>query len=36
MESGPQNLGGMAKTDEFTNEVIRRVTSELEVWSALS
>jgi isocitrate dehydrogenase (NAD+) len=30
------DLGGTAMTDEFTNEVIRRVTSKLEVWSTLS
>jgi isocitrate/isopropylmalate dehydrogenase len=30
------DLGGTAKTDEFTNEVIRRVKAKLEVWSALS
>jgi isocitrate dehydrogenase (NAD+) len=29
------DLGGTAKTDEFTNEVIRRIKAELEVWSAL-
>jgi isocitrate/isopropylmalate dehydrogenase len=29
------DLGGSAKTDEFTNEVIRRVKGKLEVWSAL-
>lgn len=29
------DLGGSARTDEFTNEVIRRVKSKLEVWSAL-
>ncbi len=30
------DLGGQAFTDEFTNEVIRRVKGKLEVWSALS
>ncbi len=30
------DLGGTAKTDEFTNEVIRRIQSKLEVWSALA
>jgi isocitrate/isopropylmalate dehydrogenase len=30
------DLGGTAKTDEFTNEVIRRVKAKLEVWSTLS
>jgi isocitrate/isopropylmalate dehydrogenase len=30
------DLAGSAKTDEFTNEVIRRVKSKLEVWSALA
>lgn len=30
------DLGGQAFTDEFTNEVIRRVKSKMEVWSALS
>ncbi len=30
------DLGGTAKTDEFTNEVIRRVRAKLEVWSALA
>jgi isocitrate/isopropylmalate dehydrogenase len=30
------DLGGTAKTDEFTNEVIRRVKTKLEVWAALS
>lgn len=30
------DLGGSAQTDEFTNEVIRRVRSKLEVWSALA
>ncbi len=30
------DLGGTAKTDEFTNEVIRRIRSKIEVWSALS
>jgi isocitrate dehydrogenase (NAD+) len=29
------DLGGSAQMDEFTNEVIRRVKSKLEVWSAL-
>lgn len=29
------DLGGNAQTDEFTNEVIRRVKSKLDVWSAL-
>lgn len=29
------DLGGHALTDEFTDEVIRRVKSKLEVWSAL-
>ncbi|WP_420645148.1 isocitrate/isopropylmalate family dehydrogenase [Candidatus Leptofilum sp.] len=30
------DIGGTANTDEFTNEVIRRVRAKLEVWSALS
>ncbi len=30
------DLGGSAHTDEFTNEVIRRVNAKLEVWSALA
>jgi isocitrate dehydrogenase (NAD+) len=30
------DIGGSARTDEFTNEVIRRVKSKLEVWSALA
>ncbi len=30
------DLGGTAKTDEFTNEVIRRVKTKLEVWSSLA
>lgn len=30
------DLGGIAKTDEFTNEVIRRVRTKLEVWAALA
>lgn len=30
------DLGGQAQTDEFTNEVIRRIKAKLEVWSALS
>jgi len=30
------DLGGTAKTDEFTNEVIRRIQSKLEVWAALA
>ena len=30
------DLGGSAHTDEFTNEVIRRVKNKLEVWSSLS
>lgn len=29
------DLGGSAKTDEFTNEVIRRTKGKLEVWSSL-
>jgi isocitrate/isopropylmalate dehydrogenase len=29
------DLGGSAHTDEFTNEVIRRVKAKLEVWSTL-
>lgn len=29
------DLGGSAHTDEFTNEVIRRVKGKLEVWSSL-
>ncbi len=32
----PADLGGTAKTDEFSNEVIRRVKSKLEVWAALA
>ncbi len=30
------DLGGHAQTDEFTDEVIRRVRTKLEVWAALS
>jgi isocitrate/isopropylmalate dehydrogenase len=30
------DLGGSAHTDEFTDEVIRRVRAKLEVWSSLS
>ena len=30
------DLGGSAQTDEFTNEVIRRLRSKLEVWRSLS
>lgn len=30
------DIGGTANTDEFTNEVIRRVKTKLEVWSSLS
>jgi isocitrate dehydrogenase (NAD+) len=30
------DLGGSAHTDEFTNEVIRRIKTKIEVWSALS
>lgn len=30
------DLGGTAKTTEFTNEVIRRVNTKLEVWAALA
>jgi isocitrate/isopropylmalate dehydrogenase len=30
------DLNGSAQTDEFTNEVIRRVRTKLEVWAALS
>lgn len=30
------DLGGSAQTDEFTNEVIRRVRTKLEVWRSLS
>jgi len=30
------DLGGRAHTDEFTNEVIRRVKTKLEVWATLS
>lgn len=29
------DLGGAAKTDEFTSEVIRRVKGKLEIWSSL-
>jgi len=29
------DLGGSAKTDEFTNEVIRRVKNKLDIWSTL-
>ena len=29
------DLGGAAHTDEFTNEIIRRVRSKLEIWSTL-
>ena len=31
-----KNLSGTAQTDQFTNEVIRRVRGKLEVWSALA
>ncbi len=30
------DIGGSARTDEFTSEVIRRIKSKLEVWSALA
>lgn len=30
------DLGGTAKTDDFTNEVIRRVKTKLEVWATLA
>ncbi|MCA9920959.1 MAG: hypothetical protein KC419_17435 [Anaerolineales bacterium] len=30
------DLGGSAHTDEFTNEVIRRIRAKLEVWSTLA
>jgi isocitrate/isopropylmalate dehydrogenase len=30
------DLGGSAQTDEFTNEVIRRIRGKLEVWSSLA
>jgi isocitrate/isopropylmalate dehydrogenase len=30
------DLGGTAKTGEFTTEVIRRIEAKLEVWSSLS
>ena len=30
------DLAGTANTDQFTNEVIRRVRGKLEVWSSLS
>jgi isocitrate/isopropylmalate dehydrogenase len=30
------DLMGTAKTDEFTNEVIRRMKTKLEVWAALA
>jgi isocitrate/isopropylmalate dehydrogenase len=30
------DLGGTVKTDEFTNEVIRRIQTRLEVWAALA
>ncbi|MFO7537652.1 MAG: isocitrate/isopropylmalate family dehydrogenase [Chloroflexota bacterium] len=30
------DIGGSARTDEFTDEVIRRVKSKLEVWSSLA
>ncbi|MFL7839759.1 MAG: isocitrate/isopropylmalate family dehydrogenase [Candidatus Promineifilaceae bacterium] len=29
------DLGGAAHTDEFTNEIIRRIRSKLEIWSTL-
>jgi isocitrate/isopropylmalate dehydrogenase len=29
------DLGGRAHTDEFTNEVIRRIKTKLAVWSSL-
>lgn len=30
------DIGGSANTDEFTNEIIRRIKAKLEVWSTLS
>jgi isocitrate/isopropylmalate dehydrogenase len=30
------DLNGSAQTDEFTNEVIRRIRAKLEVWATLS
>ena len=30
------DLGGSARTDEFTNEIIRRLTTKLEVWASLA
>jgi isocitrate/isopropylmalate dehydrogenase len=30
------DLGGAAHTDEFTNEIIRRVRSKLEIWATLA
>ena len=30
------DLGGQASTSDFTNEVIRRVKTKIEVWSALA
>jgi isocitrate/isopropylmalate dehydrogenase len=30
------DLGGQASTSEFTDEVIRRVKTKVEVWSALA
>ena len=30
------DLGGTVKSDEFTNEVIRRIQTKLEVWAALA
>ncbi len=34
--AGTSDLGGRAQTDQFTDEVIRRVKSKLEVWSTLT
>jgi len=30
------DLGGQASTSDFTNEVIRRIKTKVEVWSALA
>ena len=30
------DLGGATRTDEFTNEVIRRVRTKVEIWATLT
>jgi len=32
--AGQQDLGGQASTTEFADEVIRRVRTKIDVWSA--